>query len=109
MLARIGADGVSIVFFAPGINIYNVGTVGNNGVLYLHASNNTKIYKVDVNPSSPTCLTLSPVLTNTGAAVTDWRFNPVDGFLYGVSTNITAPHELLKINTRICGVTTAEL
>lgn len=108
MIARIGADGVPVLFTIPGITSYNVGTVDNNGVFYLYVSNDTKIYKVDVNPSSPTYLTLlSPVLTTTGANVADWAFNPVDGFLYGVSTNTAAPlHELLKINTKTGAVTT---
>jgi hypothetical protein len=108
-IARIGADGVPVYFTIPGLvsTGYNVGTVDDNGVLYLYTSSTTDIYRVDVNPASPTYLTLlSPVLTTTAMSIADFAYNPVDNMIYGVNTNGAAPiHQLLRINPNTGGVT----
>jgi hypothetical protein len=108
-IARIGADGVPLVFDIPGIynGFYNVGTVDENGILYLYASDQPQIFKVDVNPASPTYLTLlAPVLTTTAMSLQDFAYNPVDGSIYGVTTNTSAPiHEIMKINKNTGAVT----
>lgn len=102
-LARIGEDGIPHYFFVPGLYSggYNVGTVDNDGVLYLYSSNQTQIFRVDVNPTSPTFLTLlAPVLTTSAMSIADWAFNPIDGLLYGVGTIAGPPatHPLYRIN-----------
>jgi hypothetical protein len=102
-LARIGEDGIPHYFFVPGLYSggYNVGTVDNDGVLYLYSSNQTQIFRVDVNPTSPTFLTLlAPVLTTSAMSIADWAFNPIDGLLYGVGTIVGPPatHPLYRIN-----------
>lgn len=101
-IARVGANGIPVYFSVPGLVDagYNVGAVDDNGILYLYSTNTTDIYRVDVNPASPTYLTLlSPVLNTTAMAIADWAYNSVDGFLYAVNTNAAAPiHQLLKVN-----------
>lgn len=101
-IVRVGGDGNPVVFTIPGLpSYYNVGAVSDAGVLFLYASNTTDIYRVDVNPASPTYLTLlSPTLNTTAMGIADWAYNSVDGNLYGVNANPAAPkHQLLKINT----------
>jgi hypothetical protein len=102
-LARIGEDGIPHYFFVPGLYSggYNVGTVDNDGVLYLYSSNQTQIFRVDINPTSPTFLTLlAPVLTTTAMSVADWAYNPIDGLIYGVGTLAGPPvtHPLYRVN-----------
>lgn len=108
-IARVGANGVPVYYTIPGLpaGSYNVGTVDDNGILYLYTSNATDIYRVDVNPNSPTYLTLlSPVLTTTAMSIADWAYNPVDDRIYGVNTNAAAPiHQLLRVNPHTGGVT----
>jgi hypothetical protein len=101
-VARIGANGIPVYFTIAGLpsSGYNVGTVDDNGVLYLYTSGTTDIYRVDVNPASPTYLNLlSPTLNTTAMSIADFAYNPVDNFIYGVNTNAAAPfHQLLRIN-----------
>lgn len=108
-IARVGADGVPVQFVIPGLVAggYNVGTMDDNGILYLYTSNATDIYRVDVNPASPTYLSLlSPVLNTTAMSIADWAYNAVDGNLYGVNTNTVAPiHQLLRVNANTGVVT----
>jgi hypothetical protein len=108
-IARIGADGKVVTFPVTGLPAggFNVGTIDNDGVLYLYTSNTTDIYRVDVNPASPTYLTILPPVLNTIAmAIADWAYNPIDDRLYGVNTNAAAPlHQLLRINP-LTGVVT---
>ncbi len=99
-LARIGEDGIPRHFVVSGLynGGYNVGTVDNDGVYYLYSSNQTQIFRVDVNPTSPTYLTLlAPVLTTTAMDIADWAFSPIDGQLYGVG-NAANAHNLYRIN-----------
>jgi len=98
-IARIGEDGIPHYYVVSGLYSggYNVGTVDNDGVLYLYSSNQTQIFRVDVNPTSPTFLTLlAPVLNTTAMNIADWAFNPIDGLLYGVGN--ASPHVLYRIN-----------
>lgn len=101
-IARVGANGIPVYYTIAGLpaTSYNVGTIDDNGILYLYASNTTDIYRVDVNPDSPTYLTLlSPVLTTTAMGIADWAYNPVDDRLYGVTSAATAPrHQLMRVN-----------
>jgi hypothetical protein len=83
-VARVGANGVPVYFTIPGLpsSGYNVGTVDDNGVLYLYTSGTTDIYRIDVNPASPTYLNLlSPILNTTAMSIADWAYNPVDNFI----------------------------
>jgi hypothetical protein len=99
-LARIGEDGIPRHFVVSGLynGGYNVGTVDNDGVCYLYSSNQTQIFRVDVNPTSPTYLTLlAPVLNTTAMDIADWAFSPVDGQLYGVGNTANA-HNLYRVN-----------
>lgn len=111
-IAQIGADLKVHLYNIKGLDPggFNVGTVDANGILYLYASNDTKIYRVDVNPNSPTYLTLrTPILNTTAISVADFAFNPMDGFLYGVDAVGTSPnytHRLLKINPNTGNVIT---
>jgi len=108
-IARVGANGIPVYFTIPGLlsTGYNVGAIDDNGILYLYSSNTTDIYRVDVNPTSPTYLTLlSPVLTTIAMSIADWAYNPVDNMLYGVNTNGAAPiHQLLRVNPNTGAVT----
>ncbi|WP_118976253.1 DUF6923 family protein [Taibaiella koreensis] len=106
-IARIGEDGIPHYYVVPGLYSggYNVGTVDNDGVLYLYSSNQTQIFRVDVNPTSPTFLTLlAPVLNTTAMNIADWAFNPMDGLLYGVGNG--NPHPLYRVNPTTGTVTT---
>lgn len=110
-LARVGEDGVPHYFYVSGLynGGYNVGTVDNDGVMFLYASNQTQIFRVDVNPASPTFLTLlAPVLTTSAMSIADWAFNPIDGLLYGVGTIVGPPasHPLYRINPNTGTATT---
>ncbi|AEI51421.1 DUF6923 family protein [Runella slithyformis] len=104
-VVRIGSDfstqPVSISGL-PGNIVFNVGDVSSTGVLYLYAQNTTTIYRVDVNPTSPTYLTLlSPNLTTQTMNIADWAFSPIDGNLYTLS----ATFQLNRINPATGGVT----
>jgi len=97
-IARIGADGIPVFFDINGLynGGYNVGAIDNDGLLYLYSSSQTQIFRVDVNPSSPTYLTLrAPILTTTAMNIADWGFNPIDGFFYGVDNTNRA---LYRVN-----------
>lgn len=101
-VARVGANGVPVYFDVAGLPAsgFNVGTVDDNGILYLYLTSATDIYRVDVNPASPTYLNLlAPVLNTTAMTIADWAYNPVDNMLYGINTNSAAPiHQLVRIN-----------
>lgn len=99
-LARIGEDGIPRHFVVSGLynGGYNVGTIDNDGVLYLYSTNQTQIFRVDVNPTSPAYLTLlAPVLNTTAMDIADWAYNAIDGMIYGVGTTGTT-HNLYRIN-----------
>ena len=98
-IARIGADYVPQYFDIPGLpRDYNVGDVSADGLLHLYVAGvgvtSTAIYVVDVDPASPTYLTLLSTLPGTNppaARVFDFAISPIDGNIYGVSdkTNST--------------------
>ncbi|KAB7726501.1 tandem-95 repeat protein [Rudanella paleaurantiibacter] len=96
-IVRIGAGWGTQVVTIPGLPTtlnFNVGDVGPDGVLYLYATSTTQIYRVDVNPTSPTFLTLLPSLTTTASGIADWSFSPVDGNMYSVDNTF----QLLRFN-----------
>lgn len=111
-IAQIGADRIVHLYNIKGLDSagFNVGTVDANGILYLYSSNATQIYRVDVNPNSPTYLTLrTPILNTVAMNIADFSFNPIDGNLYGVDATGTSPnyvHKLLKINPNTGSVIT---
>jgi len=104
-VAKIFANGnvqyFTVAGIPSGLNI-NTGDVNSNGVLYLTVGNTSDVYRVDVDPASPTYLQLLPTLTVTGRQILDWAFNPIDNQLYSVTTvTSTAPlvgAELVRYN-----------
>ncbi|WP_159473703.1 T9SS type A sorting domain-containing protein [Dyadobacter sp. 3J3] len=102
---RIGADGEPHYFRIPGLYNagYNSGTIDGNGILYLY-NNGGDLFRVDVNPASPTYLTLLSKSNTASVNISDFAYNPVDGFLYAVANS--APHQLYKINPNTGAVTT---
>ncbi|MEZ4907788.1 MAG: CshA/CshB family fibrillar adhesin-related protein [Saprospiraceae bacterium] len=110
-MTRVGTDGVVRYYYLPeleasGIPSFYIGTIDDDGIYYgmNYSSNAANLYRIDLNPSSLNYLTVLPTLTLTPAAtaLADFAYNPVDGFLYTISS--TSPRTLLKIN-RITGAT----
>ncbi len=101
-IARIGADYVPQYFDIPGLpRDYNAGDVSADGLLYLYtaAVNSTAIYVVDVDPASPTYLTLLSTLPGAnppGARVFDFAISPIDGNIYGVSDKTSSANAKLQ-------------
>lgn len=59
------------------------GDVSQDGVLYLYEKKDTKIYRVDVNPSSSTYLKkLDDLKLSKKIETTDLAFNPIDNKIY---------------------------
>jgi hypothetical protein len=95
-LARIGSDFSVQTFPVPGLpttqaqSLY-IGDINSDGVIYLYNNNTSpgSITRVDLNPSSPTYLTLLPNLSTTATNILDWAFSPVDGNLYAISSDNT--------------------
>ncbi|WP_254411177.1 T9SS type A sorting domain-containing protein [Dyadobacter diqingensis] len=102
---RLGADGIPHYFRIPGLYNagYNSGTIDNNGILYLYDKDGD-LFRVDVNPASPTYLTLLSKSNTAAMNISDFAYNPVDGFIYAVSN--TSAHQLYKINPATGAVTT---
>lgn len=69
---------------------FNCGDVDSLGVLYLlsGSTGTRKIFRIDVNPLSPTYLTIifkKLIVIPSSDNFSDWGFNPRDGKLYAVS------------------------
>lgn len=60
----------------------HVADVDKNGIFYGYA--NGKIYRYDLNTTPPTALS---TINSGGISVSDFAFNPIDGFIYGVANN----------------------
>ncbi|MFN7833942.1 MAG: GEVED domain-containing protein, partial [Bacteroidota bacterium] len=91
-VAKVYSNGYVEYFTVAGMPAdpgFNVGDVDLNGVLYLTTFNTTTIYRVDVDPASPTYLQMLPSLTTTSRIIADWAFNPIDNQLYAI-TSVTA-------------------
>ncbi|VUZ23162.1 Uncharacterised protein, partial [uncultured Comamonas sp.] len=62
-----------------------------NGIMYLNASNGSKIFRFDTNPASATYNQWLPPLTLSGATTTtrwtDMSVNPKDGMIYAAGSN----------------------
>ncbi|MGL5151286.1 MAG: DUF6923 family protein [Clostridium sp.] len=79
---------------------YNVGDVDANGYLYIYFQNSANFYVIDVNPNRETFMNLVDpangyqlqssgpfgVAIGTALALSDWAFNPLDGFIYTLTT-----------------------
>jgi uncharacterized repeat protein (TIGR01451 family) len=68
----------------PLANNFIVGDVDANGVLYVMITSGSSIYAIDVNPASPTYLTLLNTISLTSTNILDFAFHPTNGKLYGV-------------------------
>ncbi len=91
-LVRIGSDFSVQTFTIPGLptnpaDAFYIGDISSTGVIYLYNSNTSgsTITRVDLNPSSPTYLTILPALPTTLTVIHDWAFSPIDGNLYAIS------------------------
>ncbi len=95
-LARVGSDFSVQTFAVPGLptapaqSLY-IGDINSDGVMYLYNNNTSpgSITRVDLNPSSPTYLTLLPAVSTTPTNILDWAFSPIDGNLYALSSDNT--------------------
>ncbi|MEN9416095.1 MAG: hypothetical protein RLZ62_2399, partial [Bacteroidota bacterium] len=95
-LAKIYTNGNVEYFTIPGLptNIeYNSGDVNSDGVLYLARGLTNTIYRIDIDPASPTYLQQLPAITTSLLSFGDWAFNPIDNQLYTV-TSITSTSPL---------------
>lgn len=100
---RIGSGGASEYweFNVAGVsdpaNLFNVGTIDTSGYLYVYQSNTSRYFTVDLNPERPvtflkavdpangTLKTAVPYGTTiTARAISDWAYNPLDGYIYTV-------------------------
>lgn len=100
-VVRINSNYELYSYTIPGLTNYNyhVGDVSPEGVLYLYGrvKENTTIYRVDVNPNSPTYLQKLadlPLTNYDDLKIADFAFHPTDGMLYSVDQNA----HLRKIN-----------
>lgn len=94
-IVRVGADWSVQTFPIAGLPVdgdFFIGDVDASGVLYLYnsAAYTTSIYRVDVNPASPTYLQALPALTTTASSITDWAISPNDSQIYAVDNSTLA-------------------
>ncbi|AXV05731.1 internalin, putative [Euzebya pacifica] len=95
-ITRVDAAGAPVAGSLADLPATIAGDVDANGVLHL-VTNTTpaRIYRVDVNPASPTYLKLLPdVVLSEASGLADAVFNSVDGLLYGVRSDLT----VIRIN-----------
>jgi uncharacterized repeat protein (TIGR01451 family) len=87
-VVQVDANGVGYDLGAiagvPTGNNFIVGDVDANGVLYIMINPGSTIYGIDVNPASPTYLTLLKTISLTSTNILDFAFHPTNGKLYGV-------------------------
>ncbi|WP_242269080.1 DUF6923 family protein [Bacillus cereus group sp. BfR-BA-01352] len=101
-IVRVGNDG-NVITLSPlptGLpaDNYNVGAFDLNGFFYISVNDIARFYVIDLRPNSSTFMKLVNPATgfteqtsNFGIAlsttlnVSDWVYNPVDNFLYGIS------------------------
>ncbi|MCE7042505.1 DUF6923 family protein [Dyadobacter sp. CY312] len=86
-IAKVGANGnIELLNMTGDVasGAYAAGDVSPAGILYLFGSN--RFVSIDLNPSSPNYLVATQKLTYT-SAINDFAFSPVDGKIYGVTSN----------------------
>src|SRR5690606_37564664 len=89
-IVRIASDWSTEIFSIPGLpaNIgFNIGDVNSDGIMHLFSSiggSNSTIYRVDINPSSPTYLQLLPSLGTSPSSISECAFCPIDNNLYAI-------------------------
>ena len=99
-IVRVNNSGnITVLGIPNGVSTqsYNVGTLDTNGFYYIYISDNPRFYVVDLRPNSTTYMKLvdptngyveqtsnfgTPL--STPITISDWGYNPKDGFLYGV-------------------------
>ncbi len=101
-ITRIGANFVPEHFTIPGLPLapdyLNNGDIDANGIFYIQGSGLTTMYRIDVNPASPTYLTKLPDITIPATNTGDWAISPIDNHLYCMDHTINA-HTLYRFNT----------
>ncbi|NFV12500.1 DUF11 domain-containing protein [Clostridium sporogenes] len=119
-LLRVAEDG-SILNLGPIPNLpvppitYNVGTIDDQGHMFIFQQTEGRYYVIDVNQNSPTFgQLLDPTAgyivdtapfgtslvyppTNT-LNITDWSYSPIDGQLYAVQFSDSGPSTVVRIN-----------
>jgi len=82
---------------------YNVGDI-YNGYIYLYVGNDTKFYKVDINPKRSTYMQMVDQNTLSGAAtqlnINDWAYNPNTNLLTTIinANDGTNPFKIATVN-----------
>jgi hypothetical protein len=61
----------------------HVADIDANGIFYGYSSN--RLYRYDLNTNPPT--ELSTITTSAAVNVSDFAFNPIDGFIYGIGNS----------------------
>jgi hypothetical protein len=77
---------------------FNVGTIDNNGIMYLTGTNQTIVYRIDLNPNSVNYLLLLSPLTIELTSIFDWAYNPIDDNIYGIDSLQIAVYRFNKIS-----------
>ena len=105
-IVRIASDLSVQIIPITGLSTANLfaADVDSNGIYYLTRTGYTTIERVDLNPSSPTYMTLLSPLTVSSINYSDIAINPNDGYGYAI-TDGAAPHSLLKINMTTGSIT----
>jgi sugar lactone lactonase YvrE len=96
VVVRIDANGVGYELGAiPGLPLadYNSGDVNTNGILYVKAATATTAYGIDLNPASPTYLTIVKTVTGLISS-SDFAFHPTNGKLYTIQDATSKVYEI---------------
>ncbi len=76
-----------------------------NGIMYMH-SGTTTIYRYDLNPGSNTYRTwLAPITMSTNTGAVDMAFNPIDGQIYAVTSNLYRINPTTGATTNLGAIT----
>lgn len=103
------------------VTTYNVGDVDADGHLYLYSSSGTSFFVIDVNSNRGTYgklvdpansfaeQTSAPFGVSISSAVniSDWAFNPQDGFLYSVGNTSGAVAKIDPVTGTLTALTTS--
>jgi uncharacterized repeat protein (TIGR01451 family) len=106
VVIRIDANGVGYELGAiPGLPLadYNAGDVTANGILYVKPATGTTAYGIDLNPTSPTYLTIVKTITGL-ISLSDFAFHPTNGKLYTIQD---ATGKVYEISWPAAGATVA--
>jgi len=79
---------------------YYAGDVSKDGILYLKASHNSKVYKIDLNSGNPKYDGYINI-SNTTLEFGDFAFNPKDNNLYSISTTDSHLYKIDSSNGNI--------